>query len=193
MKKGNHEYACCVRIKNMQEILVNSTILDDMTNNFYITPKSLRHLERHFGEGKLAGSYFLRDTFESPADLLKYLENATQTSSVIQTSNTTIFNYSLTDGRMAGMVGIAKRNCISKQNLSREIRDGITIDVGIVDELQLTPEFCIVARRTSKGSSIITAFPGGYARPFARNGQPSKEYSLNKLFWDEHALIRLKS
>lgn len=150
-------------------------------------------MERHFGECKLAGSYFLQDTFESPADLLLYLENAIQTSPVIQTSNTTLFNYSLTDGRMAGMVGIAKRNCISEQHLSREIRDGITIDVGIVDELQFTPEFCIVARRTSKGHSIITAFPGGYARPFARKGQPSKEYALNKLFWEEHVLVRLKS
>ena len=179
--------------KNIQEIFVNSTILDDMINNFYITPKSLRHLERHFGECKLAGSYFLRDTFERPADLLKYLENVTQKSSIIQTSNTTVFNYSLTDGRMAGMVGITKRNCISKQNLARDIRDGITIDVGIVDELQFTPEFCIVARRTSKGHSIITAFPGSYARPFARKGQPSKEYALNKLFWEEHVLVRQKS
>jgi len=150
-------------------------------------------MERHFGECKLAGSYFLQDTFESPADLLLYLENSTQTSSVIQTSNTTIFNYSLTDGRMAGMVGIAKRNCISEQHFSREIRDGITMDVGIVDEPQFTPEFCIVARRTSKGYSIITAFPGSYARPFARKGQPSKEYALNKLFWEEHVLVRLKS
>jgi hypothetical protein len=164
-----------------------------MINNFYITPKSLRHLERHFGECKLAGSYFLRDTFESPADLLQFLEKATPTSFVFQTFNNTVFNYSITDGRMAGSVGITKRNCISKQNLSREIRDGITMDVGIVDEPQFTPEFCIVARRTSKGYSIITAFPGSYARPFARKGQPSKEYALNKLFWEEHVLVRLKS
>lgn len=164
-----------------------------MTYNFYLTPKSRGHLERHFGDGESAGSYFLKDTFLTPNDLLLYLPSATPTSVIEQTPSNRVFTYKLTDGRMAGTLGLMKRSSFSEKELARELRDGFTIDVGLVDQLELTADFCVVASETSKGLSIITAFPGNYARPFAQKGQPAREYALNKLFWEEHVLLRKKN
>jgi hypothetical protein len=164
-----------------------------MPPNFYLTAKSRHHLRRHFGNGTMAGSYFLADTFQTSDDLLAFLENAKPVSITKQTANNSVFLYALTDGRMAGTVGIAKRNSFSADNLSHELRDGFQIEVGLVEELTFTADFCIVARQTSKGYSIVTAFPGSYARPFARKGQPSEEYALNKQFWSNHVLLKVKS
>lgn len=164
----------------------------DMTYNFYLTSKGQLHMKRHFGDGNLAGSYFLKETYRTPSDLLLYLQDAKPKRIIKQPPITIILTYTLTDGRMAGTVGLTKKSFFTEKNLIREVRDGFTVDVGLVDELELTVEFCIVARETSKGLSIITAFPGGYARPFARKGQPAKEYALNKQFWEEHVLLKRK-
>jgi hypothetical protein len=164
-----------------------------MPPNFYLTPKSLRHLQRHFGNGTMAGSYFLAGTFQTSDDLLAFLENAEPVSITKQTATNSVFLYVLTDGRMAGTVGIAKRNSFSADNLSLELRDGFQIEVGLVEELTFTTDFYIIARQTSKGYSIITAFPGRFARPFARKGQPANEYELNKQFWEDHVLLKVKS
>jgi len=161
-----------------------------MAYNFYLTPRSLLHLERHFGQGMVAGSYFLNETFPTPHDLLLFLHSATPVSLVEQTPGTSMFTYILTDGRMAGTVGIAKKNTIRESNLRDDIRDGFTIQVGIIEELTFTSDFCIVARKTSQGYSIITAFPGSNARPFPRKGQPPEEYNINKQFWQEHVLLK---
>lgn len=164
-----------------------------MPPNFYLTPKSRQHLKRHFGNGTMAGSYFLADTFQTSDDLLAFLENAKPVSITTQTGANAVFLYSLTDGRMAGTVGIAKRNSFTADNLSHELRDGFRIEVGLVEEQTFTTDFCIVARQTRKGYSINTAFPGSFARPFARKGQPASEFELNKQFWEDHVLLKVKS
>jgi hypothetical protein len=63
----------------------------------------------------------------------------------------------------------------------------------LVSQLPLTAEFCIIAQETEEGLSIITAFPGAYARPFAQKSQPKEEYELNKKFWEEHVLLKQKN
>lgn len=168
--------------------LINTYII-----NFQLTPESRRHLERHFGDGALAGSYFLQSTFETPDDLLLFLQNTSPVSVIKQPPSAIVFTYTLTNGRMAGTVGIMKKCSLSEKDLVREVREGFTIEVGLIEELRLTPDFCVVVRETLKGLSIITAFPGNYARPFAQKGQPAKEYALNKQFWAEHVLLRKKS
>ena len=164
-----------------------------MPNDFYLTPASRRHLERHFGDGALAGSYFLKSTFETPDDLLLSLQKTSPVTMLKQPPSTIIFTYTLTNYRLAGTVGLMKKSSLSEKHIVREIREGFTIEVGHVDGLRLTPDFCVVVRETLKGFSIITAFPGDYARPFAQKGQPAKEYALNKQFWAEHVLLRQKS
>jgi hypothetical protein len=67
------------------------------------------------------------------------------------------------------------------------------MEVGMVDILPDTQLFCVIADETPEGLSIITAFPGGYARPFAQKSQPKDEYELNKKFWEEHVLLKRKS
>lgn len=164
-----------------------------MPKEFYLTPASRRHLERHFGDGALAGSYFLQSTFETPDDLLLILQNSSPVSVNKQHSSTIVFTYTLTNGRMAGTLGIMKKSYLSEKDLVNEMREGFSIEVGLIEGLRLTPDFCVVVRETLKGFSIITAFPGDYARPFAQKGQPAKEYALNKQFWEEHVLLRKKS
>jgi hypothetical protein len=98
-----------------------------MPPNFYLTPKSRQHLQRHFGNGTMAGSYFLADTFQTSDCLLAFLENAEPVSITKRTATNSVFLYALTDGRMAGTVGIAKRNSFTADNLSYELRDGFQI------------------------------------------------------------------
>jgi hypothetical protein len=160
---------------------------------FLCSARSRRHPRRHYNFGIHAGSYFLTDTFPTPDDLLFFLGHSSPVITIEQNLNTTLFIYRLTDGRMAGTIGIAQRNQVRKENLTTEVRDGFMIEVEEVEELTLTPELCVIARRTNKGLSIITALPGGYARPFAQKGQPAEEYELNKQFWEEHVLVKLKS
>ncbi|MFN5620481.1 MAG: hypothetical protein ACK478_04195 [Flavobacteriales bacterium] len=164
-----------------------------MAHFFYLTPIGRQHLAQHFGNGMRAGSYFLQETFQTPEDLIVFLNNVAPDNVFEQTPVTTVFTYTLTDGRMAGTVGIAKRDSVGSENITTEVRDGLVIEVAKLDELALTPEFSIVARRTNQGHSIITGFPGSPARPFARKRQPAPEYALNKLFWEEHILLKLKS
>ena len=164
-----------------------------MPHEFYLTPASRRHLERHFGDGAWAGSCFLKSTFETPDDLLLFLQNTSPVTVIKQPPSTIVFTYTLTNCKMAGTVGLMKKSSLSENDLVREIREGFTIEVGLVDGLRLTPDFCVVVRETLKGYRIITAFPGDYARPFAQKGQPAKEYALNKQFWAEHVLLRQKS
>ena len=163
-----------------------------MPHYFYLSSRSRKHIKRHFYVGIHSGSHFLIDTFQTPDDLLLFLEHSNPVRTIEQNLNTTLFTYTLTDGRMAGTIGIAKRNQVRKENLITEVRDGFMIEVEEVEELTLTAELCVVARRTNKGLSIITAFPGGYARPFAQKGQPAEEYELNKQFWKEHVLLKPK-
>jgi hypothetical protein len=164
-----------------------------MHHNFYLTQISRQHLAQHFGNVIRAGSYFLQETFQTPEDLIVFLNNVAPDNVFEQTPGTTVFTYTLTDGRMAGTVGIAKRDSVGLENITTEVRDGLVIEVAQLDELALTPDFSIVARRTSQGHSVITGFPGSPVRPFARKRQPAPEYALNKLFWEEHILVKLKS
>jgi hypothetical protein len=164
-----------------------------MHQNFYLTQISRQHLAQHFGNVIRAGSYFIQETFQTPEDLIVFLNTVTPNNVFEQTPGTTVFTYTLTDGRMAGTVGIAKRDSVGLENITTEVRDGLVIEVAQLDELALTPDFSIVARRTNQGNSVITGFPGSPARPFARKRQPAPEYALNKLFWEEHILLKLKS
>jgi hypothetical protein len=164
-----------------------------MHQNFYLTQISRQHLAQHFGNVIRAGSYFLQETFQTPEDLIVFLNNVAPDNVLEQTPGTTVFTYTLAGGRMAGTVGIAKRDSVRCEYLTTEVRDGFVIEVAHMEELALTPDFSIVARRTNQGHSIITGFPGSPARPFARKGQPTAEYAINKLFWEEHILLKLKS
>jgi hypothetical protein len=160
---------------------------------FYLTATGLKHLERHFGNETLVGSHFLRSTFSTPDELLAFV-NSTEPAQVIEQSfGKTAFCFELNDGRMAGTSGLAARKDIPENSIVRETREGYTMEIGFVSELTLTNAFCVIAQKTSQGLSIITAFPGGYARPFAQKGQPAEEYALNKLFWEENVLLKQKT
>jgi hypothetical protein len=164
-----------------------------MKHIFYFSDAGRKHVARHFDMDNLAGSHFLKSTFSTPDDLLSYL-NATAPIQIIpQSSGKSAYCFRIADGRMAGTSGLALRSHLPAHDIVREIREGYTIEIGLVTELPLTSEFCIIAQETEDGLSIITAFPGRYARPFAQNSQPREEYELNKKFWEEHLLLKQKN
>lgn len=163
-----------------------------MRRIFYFSEAGRKHVERHFGSENLAGSHFLRSTFSTPDELLAFVNSTEPTQVIEQSVGKTAFCFELSDGRMAGKSGLATRKDIPENHIIRETREGFTMEIGFVSELPLTNEFCVVAQESPKGLSIITAFPGGYARPFAQKGQPADEFALNKQFWEDHLLLKLR-
>ena len=103
-----------------------------------------------------------------------------------------MFSFCLHDGRMAGKLGLVKRAQIPNEDIILLSREGFTIEVGLVDELPETPKFCVIADQTLDGLSVVTAFPGSYARPFAQKSQPNDQFILNQQFWEQHVLIKKK-
>lgn len=163
-----------------------------MRRTFYFSEAGRQHVGRHFGAENLAGSHFLRSTFSTPDELLAFVNSIEPTQVIEQSAGKSAFCFELNDGRMAGTSGLAARKDIPANAIVRETREGYTMEIGFVSELPLTNAFCVIAQKTSQGLSIITAFPGDYARPFAQKGQPAEEYALNKKFWEEHVLLKQK-
>ena len=163
-----------------------------MRRTFYFSEAGRQHVGRHFGTETLAGSHFLRSTFSTPDELLGFVNSTEPTQLIEQSAGKTAFCFELNDGRMAGTSGLAARKDIPANAIVREAREGFTMEIGFVSELPLTNAFCVIAQESPKGLSIITAFPGSYARPFAQKGQPAEEYALNKRFWEEHVLLKQK-
>jgi hypothetical protein len=163
-----------------------------MRRTFYFSEAGRQHVARHFGAENLAGGHFLRSTFLTPDELLAYVNSTEPTQVIEQSASKTAFCFELNDGHMAGTSGLAARKDMPENSIVRETREGYTIEIGFISELPLTNAFCVIAHETSQGLSIITAFPGGYARPFAQKGQPTEEYALNKRFWEEHVLLKQK-
>lgn len=157
---------------------------------FYYSEVGRRHVARHFDNLDLAGSHFLLSTFPTPDDLLAYVNANTPKEVIKQSAGKWAYCFQLSDGRMAGTSGIVLRQELNMQDIVREVRDGYTMDIGIVERIPLTSELCIVGQESPQGFSIITAFPGRFARPFAKKGQPPEEYALNQQFWKEHVLLR---
>lgn len=160
---------------------------------FYISTSQLKHVARHFGSNHLAGSHFLPSTFATPEDLLSLVNSIAPVQTITQSIGKSAYCFRITDGRMAGTSGLVRRSSLPAHDIVREIREGFTIEVGLVAELPLTADFCVIAQETPEGLSIITAFPGGYARPFAQKGQSAEEYALNKKFWEEHVLLKRRT
>jgi hypothetical protein len=159
---------------------------------FLLLDNHLIHMNRHFEENYLAGSHFCLHTFPSPGALVEFINANDPVEAVPQSASRACYIFRLTDGRMAGTCGISKRNAIPQEDITREVREGFTLEVGWIDELPTTNEFCIVAEETPHGLAIITAFPGSHARPFAQRSQPKEEYNLNRQFWKEHVLLKKK-
>ncbi len=159
---------------------------------FLLNESRKKHLARHFFKSELAGSMFNTSTFASPEDLVDFINSHAYADSNQQTHSNSIISFTFMHAKIVGLEGISLRSSLTEHSIVREIRDGHTIDVAIVGELRKTRLFCVIAKEYSEHLSIITAFPGSYARPFAQKGQPAEEYVLNKRFWEEHVLLKQK-
>jgi len=160
-----------------------------MTRSFHIYENSCTHLLRHMQSSELAGSHFYPHVFGEPQALIDYI-NSHEPLEVIQQRNKRFaFCFAELDGNPVGKAGLAERKDLNPSHIERHVREGYTIEVGIVDTLPETHLFCVIADETPDGLSIITAFPGGFARPFAQKSQTKVEYELNLAFWEEHVLL----
>jgi hypothetical protein len=142
---------------------------------------------------ELVGSVFHSHVFGDPETLLDYINTHEPIEVLQQRDKRFAFCFAAIDGRPVGIAGLAKRNEIQPSQIERQVRDGLTIEVGLVELLPETHLFCVIADMTSECLSIITAFPGGHARPFAQKNQQREEYELNKKFWEEHVLLKQKN
>jgi len=142
---------------------------------------------------ELAGGHFYSDVFGDPEDLIDYINTHKPLEVIQQREKRFAFCFAEMVGHPVGTSGLAKRIDLQGSQIERHVREGYTLEVGIVDNLPETHLFCVIADETPNGFSVITAFPGDYARSFAQKGQPAKEYALNKQFWAEHVLLRKKS
>ena len=139
---------------------------------------------------ELAGSQFYSHFFGDPEELIDYI-NAHEPLEVIQQREKRFaFCFAEMGGNPVGTSGLAKRKDLQQSQIEQQVREGFTIEVGIVDSLPKTHLFSVIADETHDGLSIITACPGAYARPFAQKGQSREEYALNRTFWEEHILLR---
>ncbi len=150
------------------------------------------HIARHFSQADLAGSHFLESSMKSPEELVVFINRTPPVEIIAQSKTRFAFRFQSIDNRPIGTCGLEHRNNLSDNQITHQVRDGFTIDIGFVDELPLTSQFCVIADETPEGFSVITAFPGSYARPFAQKGQPADDYAMNKKFWEEHVLLKLK-
>jgi hypothetical protein len=161
--------------------------------SFFIADSRLAHLTRHFGALDLAGSYFLPEVFSTPAEMLDFINVHQPTHSINQGNDRMAFLFESNNKMLIGTCGLARRDEVDAGCIMRGQREGYTLEIGYVDSLPFTHEFCVIANRREDGFHIITAFPGGYARPFAQKSQPREEYELNKKFWEEHVLLKQKN
>ena len=163
------------------------------TLRFILSANRHDHILRHFGDHTLAGSHFNSDVFASPQELMLFINSNAPISNQSYSEKKAAYLFQTKDGRAVGTQGVALRKNILPVDIVIEKREGYTLSIGLIEELPITREFCVITYDTSEGLSIMTAFPGSYARPFAQKGQPAKEYALNKQFWTEHVLLRKKS
>jgi hypothetical protein len=161
--------------------------------SFILPDWRLAHLIRHFGANDLAGSYFLPEVFATPTELVDFINAHPHTHSIDQGNGRMAFHFETSDKMIVGTCGLARREEVDAGCILREQREGYTLEIGYVESLPFTHEFCVIADRREYGFHIITAFPGGYARPFAQKSQPREEYELNKKFWEEHVLLKQKN
>jgi hypothetical protein len=163
-----------------------------MDKLFYISPTQRAHVARHFNQTDLAGSHFYTASFATPESLVAYVNDTEPIEIIAQSETRFAFRFASITNQSIGTCGLALRSELKPEQFTQVVREGYTIEIGIVDQLPETSEFCVIADDKSDGFSIITAFPGGYARPFAQKSQPVKEYALNKQFWEEHVLLKQK-
>jgi hypothetical protein len=161
-----------------------------MRKLFYLTASQREHVLRHFHANDMAGSHFYIHVFASPEGLVDFINSVEPQETIPQSKTRVAFCFAHFNGQAVGTSGLAKRSELQKEQITRLVREGYTIEVGIVDQLPETCFFCVIADDFPEGLSVITAFPGGYARPFAQKSQPREEYELNKKFWEEHVLLK---
>lgn len=143
------------------------------------------------GDSAAAGSVFFKHVFESPDDLLGYINACEPTEIFHQGNNRRALVFHTAEA--VGTSGLIKRKEVSSENIILESRNGFEVEVALLNELSLAYEFCAIVESIEKVERLISAFPGGYSLSFPYEGQDPLEYEQSKLFWREHVLCRKKN
>jgi len=153
-----------------------------------LSEKARHHLSLHMGDSVAAGSVFFKHVFESPDDLLGYINACEPTDIFHQGNNRRALVFHTAEA--VGTSGLIKRKEVSSENIILESRNGFEVEVALLNELSLAYEFCAIVESIGEEHFLITAFPGGYSLSFPYEGQEPMEYEKSKLFWQEHVLCR---
>jgi hypothetical protein len=153
-----------------------------------ISEKAKHHLRLHFGDSNAAGSVFFKQVFQSPEELLLYINSCEPSEIFYQGSNRKALVFHMAEA--VGTSGLIRRNEVTAENVILESRNGFEVEVALLKELSQTYEFCAIVEIINDMEYLITAFPGGYSLSFPYEGQESEEYEKSKLFWQEYILCR---
>ena len=155
-----------------------------------LSEKAERHLALHFGNSNSAGSVFFTEVFANPSELLDYVNTCEPSETIVQAGNRSALIFHMAEP--VGNSGIIKRSHVELEDIVLESRNGFQVEVALLNELEVTYEFCVIVEKNTEEVSIITAFPGGYSLPFPYEGQDNLEFEKSTLYWQEYVLCRKK-
>jgi len=153
-----------------------------------LTEKAEKHLALHFGNSKSAGSVFFTEVFANPSELLCYINSCEPSESITQAGNREALIFHMTEA--VGNSGIIRRRRVLEGNIIVESRNGFQAEVALLQQLEVTYEFCVIVEKSEGEAHLITAFPGAYSLPFPYEGQDKEEFEKSTLFWKEYVLCR---
>ena len=154
-----------------------------------ITSGREKHMLRHFS-GDAIGSSFDTAVFADMDALLAYINSHQPDEIIPQSNGREAWIFICSEFESIGHCGLMNRNDVPETCIVEEIRDGFLMDVGIVDELPTTNQFCVIVEHKETATFLITAFPGEKAAAFPYGAQSPEERLISEAFWKEHVLVR---
>ena len=154
-----------------------------------ITSGREKHMMRHFS-GDAIGSAFDTAVFADVDALLEYINSREPNQIIPQSNDREAWVFICDEYESIGHHGLMLRADVPPTQIVEEVRDGFLMDVGIVDELPSTNQFCVIVEHKETATFLITAFPGEKAEAFPYGGQSPEERVISEAFWKEHVLVR---
>lgn len=158
----------------------------------YVLPvANLAHLSSHFGPKKQSGSYFNADQFESPQDIIAYINQNKPQAVFLQSNGREAHLFELAENKIVGYQGLANINALGNTKIETEWRNGFKVRSARVKSLLPSSSFCVIIEKNNAENVVITMFPGIYAPPFPYSEQSEVDYNNCKLFWNNYVLLKV--
>lgn len=153
--------------------------------------KRRRHVFRHFDKEAIGSSFDL-SVFPHIHAVLDYVNTREPIKIISQSKNRTALLYHCTEFESIGNVGMARKSELLPHQIVKELRDGFTIEVGVVEKFNTTNFLCVVIEKNKEYLHLITAYPGEISEPFPNRHQTPEERQLSYEFWRGKVLLRMR-